>query len=87
MKNPEYMVDSISSKNDFSIFLSALANDFKKNQHKWENKNLADYFEAISMFVEVFDSYCKNNKIPEIVIEPQHWRAFADILMAGKVYE
>ncbi|MFA9949988.1 DUF7660 family protein [Dentiradicibacter hellwigii] len=89
MKNirPEELADNVQSKADFLLFLDSLIQDFNINKAEWENKNINDYLLSIEIFTEYFENYYKNNSLPIPQVDAQAWRLFADILMAGKIYE
>jgi hypothetical protein len=91
MDSPEQLLDNIESRNDFLHFLDALGADCRAMEaaerkspssplgsavHGWENTRLADFFEAMG-------AWARDSRLAEA----PSWRAFAELLLAGKGYE
>jgi hypothetical protein len=77
--------DTITTRDEFILFVNGLASDFRKNPNEWDNDNLANYLEAIAGWVADMDGYYLNQdkKIPT----QNDWSLFKDILSAAKFYE
>lgn len=87
MKNLDSLIDAINSKNDFLFFLKKFISDYKKYPETWENKTIDAYLEGIEGWVEDIEGYYKNNNLDHVNLSKVNWRVFADILVAGSVYE
>ena len=89
---PEELLDSISSRETFLQFLEALIADrcdsieqekiapsspYSAEANGWENTSIEHFLEAMEAWAK--DSQALND-------EPS-WRAFAQLLLAGKSYE
>lgn len=85
MKNFAEIIDKIESKADFLHFLSLLLDDLEANQKDWTNITLAEYLEAMSRWTEDMEGYYSNKGVS--VPDNVDWRTFANILLAGKMYE
>jgi len=79
------MVNSISTREDLVSFVRTLSNDFNQNPLEWENKNLGQYLEAMSAWIQDMDGYFKNTNQPMPTIID--WRVIGQILLAAKIYE
>ena len=75
----------VNSKADFISFLEELSKNYKKSPEEWENKNLGDYFEAMSGWVGDMDGYYKNNNKKEPT--DINWSFIAHMFLAAKIYE
>ena len=75
----------VRSSTDFSAFVLALVAHFRQNPDSWENKDLASFLEALGAWAEDMDGYFKSRG--ESVPEAPTWAAFAQMLLAAKVYE
>lgn len=73
------------SKDDFVTFLNALLQNLNNNPQEWENTNLSNYLEAMQSWTEDMEGYYINQNLP--LPENVHWKVFADILMAARIYE
>ncbi len=80
------VIEKLHSKDDFSKFLDLLHQDYKINKSLWENADLEDFLEALSVYSRDVEGYYNNLKIN---IDPKQpsWRLFADILLGARVYE
>ena len=91
MDSPENLLDQIESRDDFLHFLDALHADcqameagereapsspFGPAASAWENTRLADFLEAMG-------AWARDSQLGEA----PSWRAFAQLLLAGKGYE
>ena len=77
---------AITSKEDFAVFAKLLLQNYREYQHEWDNATLERYLEALAEFVESIDGYYANIGATVSMDRPS-WRVFADILLAGRVYE
>jgi hypothetical protein len=78
-------IPTIKRKEDFIEFVELLIKDLKSNPDEWENKSLESYLEAIVSWTEDMEGYYLNNNLP--IPENVNWLAFANILIAAKMYE
>ncbi|WP_252715991.1 DUF7660 family protein [Acinetobacter guillouiae] len=78
-------INAIKTKQDFLTFLDNLKQDHLENIQQWENKDLQSFLAAMHNWMEDMDGLYANTQQPQ----PEHipWKIFADILMAGKIYE
>ena len=67
---------SLSTREEFLVFLGNLRADLKRNQSGWENVTLESYLEAMQGYLEDTPA----NDDPK-------WRALAKALLAASVYE
>ena len=77
--------DSVNSREDFAQFVNALRSDLIAEPENWQNLTLEMYLDAISAWTQVMDRVYANlgKSMP---VEPS-WETFAQILLAGKIYE
>jgi hypothetical protein len=80
-----YELDQIITREDFVSFIKALASDYINSPDKWENSTIDRYLEALAAWVEDMDGYYRN--MGETVPVDIDWKAFANMLMAAKMYE
>ena len=85
-KTLEELAEGTATRRDFCVFLEALACDFDQRPQEWENVTVGAYLEATAAFAEAIDGYYRNTS-QAIDAEQATWRMFAEILLAGKVYE
>lgn len=85
MQDLKKVIEEIKTKQDFISFVELLIEDLKNNSQEWSNNNLNDYLEGIANWTEDMDGYYINNNltIPNNI----HWKVFANILIAAKIYE
>ena len=91
MDSPERFLERVASRADFLSFLDALHADYESMQadeadppaspfrpaaRGWENVRLGDFLGAMRAWARDAD-----------VEEAPSWRAFAELLLAGKAYE
>ena len=77
--------NSIRSREDFVAFVHAFSKDCKDNPESWENNDLPRFLEALGAWVQDMEGYYLNQGKP--VPQQLDWKAFADMLMAAKMYE
>jgi hypothetical protein len=83
--NLDAMANAPMSRDDFQRFLLELASSARHEPTAWSNETLSTYLEASANWladVEGFFAY-RGEDIPA---EPT-WQLFAQILVAGRVYE
>jgi hypothetical protein len=68
-------VKKIKTQEEFASFLNYLVKNLKEQPIEWENDNLASFIDGMA-------GYCIDQKQEAI-----NWQVFAEILLAGKVYE
>jgi len=91
MDSPEELLERIESRDDFLRFLDALRTDYESMEaaeaaapaspfgrpaRGWENVRLADFLGAMRAWAHDAD-----------IGDAPSWRAFAQLLLAGKGYE
>lgn len=84
MNLPE-QIKNIKTREDFTNFLAELQKDFQTNPSTWENKTVDSFLTAMAAWIQDSDGYYQNHgqSIPENI----NWKAIADMLMGGKMYE
>lgn len=85
MKELIEKLDTLNTKEDFVNFVELLVENLKNDPGEWENKDLASYLGAIASWTEDSDGYYRNMNLP--IPQNVDWKAFANILMAAKMYE
>ena len=85
MESIAQKINQVNDKEDFLAFMELLIKNFKENPNEWENKTLDTYLEAIVSWTGDMDGYYQNQNLP--VPTNINWRAFANILMAARIYE
>jgi len=89
MFNRKYIEDlpeKLDSLTDFQRFLSELERNLQSRPKDWDNDSLKDYLNGMQMFAQDIKGYYQNN-YPKIDPQQPSWRIFADILLAGRVYD
>lgn len=76
----------VTDRTSFVKFLDLLKRDFLENSASWENKNLADFLEALSSYTEDIQGYYNNTK-QNIDADKPDWKTFADIFKGARIYE
>jgi hypothetical protein len=76
----------IQTRDEFIKFLRGLCRSLKGSPGLWQNKTVDQYLHGILGFVEDAEGYYSRTETDINVIGPQ-WGIFADILLAGRVYE
>lgn len=66
---------NIKTREDFEFFLEKLVSDYKQNKEDWQNDTLKSYLEALHGF-----NYDSEKDRPS-------WKAFAEMLLAARLYE
>ena len=79
----------VNDRESFHCFLEELTNDFENNKNDWENRSLSSFLSALEGWVDDMDGYYMNIGSEEVLsnIKEDSWKIFADILMAGRIYE
>ena len=79
------MINSVNSKEDFMIFLTALRYDREQKSEEWENGEITSYLEGICSWVEDMEGYFQNMDInmPTNI----DWKFIATLFYVGKIYE
>lgn len=85
MKELMEKLDNLNTREDFVSFVKLLAENLKNNPGEWENKDLVSYMGAIASWTEDSDGYYRNMNLP--IPQNVDWKAFANILIAAKMYE
>jgi hypothetical protein len=62
-----------------------LAEQFRRQPEKWENADLAAYFEAMAAWVDDMEGFYRNRG--ETVPDQPTWNTLQDMLQAARVYE
>ena len=78
-------VDAVTTRDDLASFVTALKDDLITHGSDWENPDLERFLEAMSAWVFSMENAYKNLG-KEVPVQPS-WKAFAEILLAAKVYE
>lgn len=78
-------LESISTRKDLAVFVAALKEDFVNNKGEWENSDIEMFLDSMSTWVFSMENLYKNLGKP-VPVQPS-WKAFAEILLASKIYE
>lgn len=78
--------EAIQSQADFSAFLHLLLRNYREYPAEWENQTLEQFLGAMDSFVNSIDGYYTHTKA-DVDLSNPGWRVFADVLLAGRVYE
>lgn len=75
----------LETRQDFAEFLQLLAADLHKYPETWDNSTVSNFLNGMIGYSSSNGHY----KFWGIDVDPQvpSWRVFADILMAGRVYD
>lgn len=76
---------SVQSRDDFVVFLTALADDVDAHADQWENIDLRAFLLAAAAWCRDSDGYYTNSGQDPAQLTP--WRLLADVLMAARTYE
>lgn len=60
MGKPNDLIDHIKTKEDFIQFVSLLRDNLAHKPEEWENRALADYFDAIESWMQDMDGFYQN---------------------------
>jgi hypothetical protein len=77
---------TVEDRKSFVEFITLLHKDLLNNPAKWENKNLADFLDALGRYASDIEAYYYNNGI-NIDADKAQWQVFADIFKGATVYE
>ena len=83
--NPQQLAGTVRSRDDFVVFVRALAAFRARRPDEWENPDLPRYLDALARWVEDMDGYYAGRGQP--VPKQPSWRVLADILIAAAMYE
>ena len=70
----------------FIQFLNWLKQDFTNNPDDWENRNLADFLEALAPYTEAIQGFYDNTG-QNVNADEASWQLFADILSGATMYD
>lgn len=78
-------IDSIATDEDLADFIGLLCKDLTDNRDDWENPELARYLAAMEAWVRDFNFSDRGADIG--FPKDPHWKSFASLLYAAKIYE
>ncbi|MDR2902902.1 MAG: hypothetical protein LBU77_00095 [Clostridiales bacterium] len=73
-------VHTVTDRNSFINFLSALQNDFVNNPDNWENQKIDTFLDAIQGWLIDYNG-------SDVDFETPDWKTIAAIFYMGKIYE
>ena len=79
-------VKTITTRQEFAIFVKMLYKDLMEDESNWDNIALSQYLESMSAYAEVMHVNYMHRKIEENADEAT-WKRFAQILLAATVYD
>jgi len=79
------LADSVQTREQLAMFVSALRADLEANAGDWENAELWRYLEAMEGWIVDCVGYYKNSGQDIEDLSP--WTIVADVLMAARDYE
>ena len=81
----EEKVEQIKSKEDLADFVAMLRQDLINNPEDWENRDLADFLQALESWVLSMDNLYKN--LGREKVRQPSWQTVGEILFAASMYE
>ncbi|WP_214824118.1 DUF7660 family protein [Exiguobacterium algae] len=78
-------LEKVSDKEQFTKFISSLANDLKLKPDEWENSDIESFLQGVKSWVEDMEGYYENNNLP--IPNDINWNFIATIFYVGKLYE
>lgn len=82
MKNPVEQINNIANMDDFLNFVVQLAMDAKNNPDEWVNTTITDYLGQIASWLDDYSAFNHDVEWDHI-----NYKAFAQMLYMGKIYE
>ena len=79
-------IEKIDSRQALSKFLEDLSARLERGEIKWENRDMAQYIEAMSAWIADMDGYYRNVRHEPCPDKPS-WRTLAEIILASSQYE
>ena len=76
----------VTDRSTFIKFLELLRKDLSNNFDSWENQNLNNFLEAMTIYTEDIQDYYDNIG-QDINADEPSWRVFADIFKGARIYE
>ena len=83
MENIIELIEKISDKKSFLLFLEKLITDYKENNSEWENQSVDEYLDAMMSWIEDYST----SEFNDIDWESIDYSTMAKILYMGKIYE
>ena len=85
MSDLNKLVEQVDTREKFIAFVDALATDSARQKGEWAHERIPDYLDAIAAWASASTRSAGTGE-PSV---PEHptWKAFAEILLAGKYYE
>lgn len=74
--NLDDAVDNVTDQQSFYIFVEALIREWEQDGERWENRTLGSFLEAAL-------AWARDSRLDPV----PNWRAFAEFLVAGTLYE
>lgn len=81
------LATAVQNRSDFLQFLLHLMENHKRYPDEWENDTIAFFLDSLQGWAQDAQGYYDNNGYSDINVEVPSWRAFADMLLAAKIYE
>lgn len=78
-------IDKVKTRENLTLFIGELINDYRNNPDRWANKTLEEFLEAMQSWIEDMDGYYQN--IGKPIPEDSNWNVFANIFFASSMYE
>lgn len=76
----------VTDRQSFIEFIELLHEDFHKNPHNWQNKNLDNFLAAIDRYAKDIQGYYDNTN-KKVNADQPTWQVFADILRGSTIHE
>ena len=76
----------IDNRADLVEFLELLSKQIQSGEIRVENQDVGQFVEAMSAWLADADGYYQATEGQDCPVAP-HWKTFADLVMAGTIYE
>ena len=81
--DPYKLLDQVDDRESFFVFVRALIDDYEQNPDEWQNGTIHDFLESAVAWSEATSAITHTQMLQSTA----SWRAFAEFLYAGKIYE
>ncbi len=81
------IAEALQDRGGFLRFLEALYENHRQFPDEWENDDLESFLDGLLGFARDTGGYYSSIGCDEIDLQRPTWRAFAEMLLAAKVYE
>jgi len=79
--------ERLTTRSEFVVFVDKLHQNLIDHPNEWENQSLDLFLTGLRGFAATAEGYYTNMDKADVDVETPTWRGFAEMLLAGKVYE